>query len=144
MSESNTNSSSSNNNDKLPNIIKMNNITDQKISNVFVPTKVVNSIKACDTDETQECPLCRQKVRQNPRYPKYLCKSCKTLPATDIDGNKVVFSNIDECGGFLSLHYNDSNDNTIYEQKSDSRCWINGIKCYADEARFGGIIIQTV
>ena len=43
-------------------------------------------------------------------------------------------------GGFIA-YYADSNQIEIYPSH---RCFIDGISCYADEARFGGIVIEAL
>jgi len=83
------------------------------------------------------CPICQIELDNNPRYPNYVCKTCAVL-ATDKDGRKLVFYNIDMAGGY-EAKYVDNNE--VY---SSHTCYINGIECHADEARFGGIVIQKV
>ncbi|MBK9256919.1 MAG: hypothetical protein IPM42_15665 [Saprospiraceae bacterium] len=85
--------------------------------------------------QKQYCPICKTEVRINPRYPKYVCNDCYALSA-DKDGRKLLFSNRDIGGGFIA-HYQDSGE----EYKSHA-CFINGIECIANEARFGGIVVQ--
>jgi len=43
-------------------------------------------------------------------------------------------------GGFIA-YYADSHQT---ETHPGHICFIDGIRCYADEARFGGIVIQTL
>ena len=66
-----------------------------------------------------------------------VCYKCVDK-ALDRNGNPVKFSNIDVFGGFKSIHY----INNKYVENNDHICYINGIKCIADEARFGGIIVR--
>jgi hypothetical protein len=49
-----------------------------------------------------------------------------------------VFRNIDSGGGF-DAKYADTG-----EQYSSNDCYIDNVKCYANEAHFGGIVIQKV
>ncbi|WP_425617385.1 hypothetical protein NA78x_001060 [Anatilimnocola sp. NA78] len=84
---------------------------------------------------TQVCPICSTAVEPVPRYPKYLCSTC-AAQAKSRDGRSVVFSNADATGGFVA-HFAD--EGSPY---SSHECFVSGIKCYADEARFGGIVIQ--
>jgi len=96
--------------------------------------------------EIQKCPLCLGRLLQfSPRYPKAICGKCAASDITDSDNNFVSFHNIDLTGGFISRHII-NNDNVI--EKAEHICWIhNGkenIKCYANEARFGGIVIQVL
>jgi protein-arginine kinase activator protein McsA len=83
------------------------------------------------------CPICNKELDSNQRYPTYVCKSCAEK-ASDINGRELVFENTSVLGGYKAF-YADAK-----EQYEDHICYINGIKCYADEARFGGIVIQTI
>lgn len=83
------------------------------------------------------CPICQIELDENPRYPNYVCQSCAAL-ATDKEGRKLVFYNVDMGGGFEAKY---ADNREVY---SSHTCYINGIECYADEARFGGIVIQKV
>jgi hypothetical protein len=85
----------------------------------------------------QYCPLCRVKVTPSQRYPRYLCADCDGK-ATDEDGRLLVFSNESFSGGFIA-QYADTG-----EARDSHLCFVDGVKCRADEARFGGIIIQPV
>jgi hypothetical protein len=49
-----------------------------------------------------------------------------------------MFSNVSLSGGFVA-RYADTG-----EARDSHVCFIGGVKCRADEARFGGIIIQPV
>lgn len=86
---------------------------------------------------TQECPICAVPVNVNLRYPNYVCSSCFSK-ATDINGRKLNFYNTSIGGGYLA-QYADTQ-----EEYPKHICYINQIKCWADEARFGGIVIQKV
>lgn len=83
------------------------------------------------------CPICNEELRLNRRYSKYVCADCKSR-ATDKEGRELSFGNVDATGGF-TCSYIDTGEK--YESHT---CYIEGIECYADEARFGGIVIQTV
>ncbi len=84
--------------------------------------------------EYQVCPICGRSVSGSKRYPRYVCSNC-VKRAADIKGQKVVFSNID-FGGGVQGHYVESD-----KPYSDHVCMIDGVKCFAQEARFGGIVI---
>ena len=53
------------------------------------------------------------------------------------NGKSIKFFNIDYSGGFVSIVDNQYRGE-IHE------CYVNNIKCYADEARFGGIVVSKV
>ena len=75
------------------------------------------------------------------RYPRMICHKCHACPVTDKDGNMVEFNNIDMYGGFQSTHYTEDGRAIV---KSDHYCFIKGVACYADESRFGFIVIQAL
>lgn len=82
----------------------------------------------------QYCPICNNEVRANPRYPNYICHECTRDP-TDENGRLLDFYNESLSGGFIA-QYRDTK-----EVRDSHICFIKGIKCYANEARFGGIVI---
>ena len=88
---------------------------------------------------TQTCPICKTTVTPYPRYPKYVCNDCYKR-ATNITGRKLVFYNVSMSGGYIA-YYADSDNKEEYKSYD---CYIDGIKCRADEARFGGIVIEVV
>ena len=77
---------------------------------------------------------------ENPRYPRMICVQCHNSIKKDEAGYPVEFQNIDLFGGFQSIH--DINGEKVL--KKEHFCFINNIHCYADEARFGGIVIQSL
>lgn len=84
---------------------------------------------------TQECPICAVEIEKSRRYPNCVCFDCSKR-ARDENGRLLKFHNIDLSGGFVGF-YVDTNE------KYESRvCYIDDVKCYADEARFGGIVIE--
>lgn len=85
---------------------------------------------------TQYCPICGAEVMPYPRYPRYVCHTCAAL-ASSVDGRRLEFSNVSFSGGFIA-HYADTG-----EEYPSQECFINGVRCFADEARFGGIVIQA-
>ena len=94
-----------------------------------------------DTKAEHKCPICSYNLTYyTPRYPKMICQNCANSDIVDSSGNKVTFVNIDIYGGFMSLHK--INDKIV--EKKEHICWIKDIKCYADESRCGGIVIQIV
>ena len=88
-----------------------------------------------------KCLICsNEKSFHIERYPRMICNECTNSEYKDVDGNTVYFENEDIYGGFISIH----TINSIKVKKTDHICFVNGIKCYADEARFGGIVIQVL
>ena len=100
--------------------------------------------------EIYKCPICLETLTHfSSRYPKAICGKCAYSNIKDNDGNLVSFHNIDISGGFISKHtINNNYNNNIIVEKKEHECWVNNgkrdIKCYADEARFGGIVIQVM
>lgn len=85
--------------------------------------------------KTKKCPICFRKVKKSFRYPNYVCSDC-CQRASDENGRLLNFFNVDLSGGFWG-RYVDTKE--IYESHV---CYIDGVKCYADEAHFGGIVIE--
>ncbi|ANV85836.1 hypothetical protein AWQ21_14995 (plasmid) [Picosynechococcus sp. PCC 7003] len=83
------------------------------------------------------CPICTTPVQHWQRYPHAVCHPCGDK-ACDIHGRHLSFANIDFSGGFQAFY-----TDTKIEYPSHT-CYIDGIECRADEARFGGIVIQAV
>ena len=86
---------------------------------------------------TQQCPICSVEVHPSERYPRYVCMTC-AVKAASADGRKLKFSNVDFTGGFMA-HFADAG-----AEYPSHECFINGVKCHADEAKFGGIVIEVV
>jgi hypothetical protein len=57
--------------------------------------------------------------------------------ARDEHGRVLGFSNTSPGGGFQAF-YPDT-----HEDRDSHECWVRGVRCYADEARFGGIVIEA-
>jgi len=82
----------------------------------------------------QKCPICSAAVEPSPRYPSYICADC-CRTAVDENGRPLGFGNVSFSGGFAAW-YKD-----IEEERDSHICYIDGIKCWADEAHMGGIVI---
>jgi hypothetical protein len=85
------------------------------------------------------CPICQTLMSYSERYPKALCNAHYD-ECIDIEGRKVTYSNEGFHGGFVSEHF--VNDNLV-ETAKDGCCAVRGVICFAQEARFGGIVIQV-
>lgn len=81
------------------------------------------------------CPLCGAPMTFNPRYPRAVCNAC-VRRACDAEGRFLDFYNADFGGGYLAL-FRESG-----EKYDSHECFIDGRSCRADEARFGGIVVQ--
>lgn len=82
------------------------------------------------------CPICGERIKVNPRYPRQVCATCVER-ACDEDGRLLWFYNTSLSGGFLA-RYVDSG-----EDRDSHVCFIDGVRCRADEARMGGIVVQV-
>ena len=83
-----------------------------------------------------KCPICSVIIEKSRRYPNCVCNNCR-YRACDENGRLLKFRNQDLSGGFLA-NYIDTNE------KYDSHiCFIDNVKCYADEAHFGGIVVEV-
>jgi len=86
---------------------------------------------------TQPCPICSSQVPASERYPRYVCRDCAAR-AKSKDRRALSFFNESLSGGFAA-QYADTG-----EPYPSHECYVDGILCFADEARFGGIVIQPV
>ncbi len=83
------------------------------------------------------CPICACTLETNPRYLEEICDKCSEK-TTDIDGRAVTFYNKDMRFGCIA-YFSDSNQKEEYKSNI---CYVNSIKCFAEEKYFGGIVIQ--
>lgn len=88
-------------------------------------------------EQFNSCPICNEKVPFSSRYPHYVCERC-SVNAVDENGQSLKFWNVSISGGF-EARYTETN-----KIRNSHVCYISGIKCWADESRFGGIIIQKL
>jgi hypothetical protein len=87
----------------------------------------------------QKCPICKQNVYKMERYPNYVCNKCiEEYKTYTEEGKKITFHNTSIYGGFESYVEGDTQPSEYHT------CFINGVKCYASETRFGGIVIQPM
>lgn len=89
-------------------------------------------------DKTHDCPICRAKVLHSERYPAQVCSKC-SVRICDADGREISFMTWSFAGGLVGTYCDTG------ARYSETFCYIDGIKCRAEEDRFGrGIIIETV
>ncbi|WP_072961366.1 hypothetical protein [Chryseobacterium arachidis] len=91
----------------------------------------------------QFCSNCTKEVKYNLRYPKYICSICSSKDKYSQEGMLLEFYNTDLSGG-LKIIYKDIHGNVLREDdsKAEFLCLIDGKEFTAQEARFGGIVIQ--
>lgn len=88
--------------------------------------------------EPVTCPICGREQPAVARYPDYLCRECAGR-ATDPGGHPLRFYNTSLSGGFVAK-YADTDD--LAEESVTHIVYIDGLRCRADEARFGGVVVQ--
>jgi hypothetical protein len=82
------------------------------------------------------CPTCGAPASGAPRYPRCSCPACM-FEVTDAQGRALSLWNVDATGGFEARYA----DGTRYE---GHECWIRGVRCWADEHYFGGVVVQPI
>jgi hypothetical protein len=97
--------------------------------------RLVSADGAFDPNPGQQCPICKIPVQPSSRYPQALCGLC-LREAADEAGRLLHFHNVDMTGGFRAT-YSDTG-----EARDGHVCYVRGVRCWADEARFGGIVIE--
>jgi len=83
----------------------------------------------------EPCPLCESPRPHSPRYPDNLCADCVGR-AVDETGRPLTFINLTLTGGFGAA-YADTG-----ERRDSHVCFIDGVRCWADEAYFGGVVVR--
>lgn len=89
------------------------------------------------TIEIHDCPICGEKVPHWERYPRQVCTNCMNK-ASDAYGRRLQFFNESAGGGFKAFY----RDNGA--EYNRNICYIDGRKCFANEHRFGGIVVEVV
>lgn len=85
------------------------------------------------------CPICGREQPGLPRYPDYLCRDCVARASTE-DGRRLVLVNTSAAGGFAA-RYADSGE--LCEEVTVTHVvYVDGGRCWADESRVGGIVVQ--
>lgn len=89
-------------------------------------------------EEYQLCPVCKKEIELCARHPNYICREClRTYPKLNDHGEEVTFYNVSWTGGFICKNVKTG------EINEEHICYINGVRCWADEYRFGGIVIEA-
>ena len=87
------------------------------------------------------CPICRTPRPHSPRYPQHVCATCVER-AADQQGRRLAFFNTSLLGGF-GVSLADTGE-VIDAEGDECACTIDGVRCVAREARFGGVVVQPV
>jgi hypothetical protein len=88
-------------------------------------------------NQTHDCPICAAEVKHWERYPNQVCERCASK-TSDAYGRRLQFSNESLSGGFKAF-YRDNGAEYLHQI-----CYIDGRKCFANEHRFGGIVVEVV
>ena len=86
---------------------------------------------------THPCPICFKPTPHQERYPLSVCSNC-FKKTSDFIGRKLSFSNLDFGGGYRAVVEETG------EEYNSHVCYIDEVKCRADETRIEGIVIQVV
>jgi Inner membrane component of T3SS, cytoplasmic domain len=82
------------------------------------------------------CPVCAAEMLDDtPRYPKRVCGTCVGM-ARSADGRSLRFGN-QGMGGFVATF---ADTGKVYPSHE---CFIAGVRCEANEAHFGGIVVEA-
>ena len=91
---------------------------------------------------TQHCPLCGTAVPLSPRYPESLCRLCGSR-AVSTEGRPLRFEvETPLGGGFIAYHADDGSP--AQEVTNGHIVFVDGTRCWAEEHRFGGHVIQRL
>ena len=96
---------------------------------VFSPREEV-----CVSETT--CPLCGRRVDADVRHPRRVCETCVGR-ARDEEGRPLRFFNTGFSGGFVARLADGGMERESHE------CVIDGVRCWADEAYLGGIVVEV-
>lgn len=114
-------------------------LTNYQIHTFSTTQPAINTQKMTD-EPTQTCPICQTPGHPNPRYPNHLCFTCANK-AVDQNGRALVFYNASFGGGFRACYRDDGSD--CLDVTQSHVCFVQGRRVWADEARFGGIVVMV-
>lgn len=89
----------------------------------------------------QQCPICGNTVSFQARSPNYVCRNClEESPPVNRDGKRISYTNVGASGGIQSQV--EGSADWLQDSDCERICYVKGRRCRAEEARFGGIVIQ--
>jgi hypothetical protein len=89
--------------------------------------------------ELVACPVCGTEQPALSRYPDYLCRSCVARAST-ADGRRLLLVNTSASGGFAARY---ADTGGLCEEATITHVvYVDGVRCWADEGRLGGIVVQ--
>lgn len=119
---------------------KQENLLEHHLKDLIDGKKTKERVAIQRIKQPQFCSNCNQPVNYSSRYPKYICQDCVKL-LTDKDGRKVAFYNTELLGYGCQGYYIDVEP---HEEFDSTTCFIQDTMFFAQEARFGGIVIQKM
>jgi hypothetical protein len=94
----------------------------------------------------ENCPICKTQQTILYRYLNRVCDKClDKYYLLDSSNNRILVGNLGICGGIQAFQLIlDISENLVkselpYQLKVE--CYINGLKCIAQECHYGGIIL---
>ena len=110
--------------------------------------KTIRSIKHHMLYIFENCPICNKTQSILYRYLNRVCEQCLTkYYLFDCSNNRILVGNLGICGGIQVFQIKlDISENLVKVELPYSlsiECYINGIKCIAQECHYGGIIITS-
>jgi len=91
--------------------------------------------------DTKPCPICGQTIPVLVRYPDHICRTCADRAAS-AEGRPLEFYNETVLGGILAFYADTGKP--YHPGEVHIPCFVDGVPCVAEEARFGGIVVQVV
>lgn len=88
-------------------------------------------------EKVHDCPICGEEVVHLERYPEQVCEKC-TKKTADAYGRRLKFFNERLSGGLQAVYLENG------AEYNRQLCYIDGIKCFVNEHRFGGIVVEVV
>jgi hypothetical protein len=85
--------------------------------------------------------MCGTEVLESPRYPRYLCERC-VAKAVSAGGRPLTFFTAHMSGGVVAFGFAAFYADTG-EPYPSHECFVDGIRCRADEAYMGGIVVEV-
>lgn len=97
-------------------------------------------VSALSGDDGQTCPVCGKAIPRYAPHPDRLCPECVSR-AVDGQGRLLRLYNESLGGGFMAVHADDGRRAVAVER--DHIVYVDGVRCRADEARLGGIVVSA-
>ena len=87
------------------------------------------------------CPVCGVEQPALSRYPGHVCRDCVARASTE-DGRRLTLVNTTAEGTGFAARYADTGE-LCEEVTLTHVVYVDGVRCRADEARIGGVVVQV-